>query len=679
MADEGSSTTPQSSSEPNTSTSLGEQASRSSLLPGYVFKPPEPVKLAKNGVENWKIWKQLWQHYCVVSNVEQHPAAFRKSLLISTMGVEALQIYNGCDPLDTDTAEDILNKLDAHILGETNETFERYKFNTRIQKSDETIDDYLASLKTLAKTGNLCECLKTSLLRDRIVLGVRDDVTRKRLLQEGKLTLRKALDICRTHEKTTSQLKVIAGKEDEVHRVNISKYNRKYSAAARNAKGYQAARKTNEVSSKLTHKGKINKCKFCGAEHIMKKEACKAWGKQCNKCKGLNHFARCCSALKPTHVVRDDSSSDSSTEWVFPVIAESVNSVSTAAVYAEMSLEDGGKVKFQVDCGATVNVIPKKYVHEDIQLEKSQTVLNMYNKSTLKPVGRCRIITKNPTTGKKYNVMFEVVKQDLTPLLSRRAAEQMKLITINYGNFKQVHGVADGVSTLVSEYKSVFDNNTVGNFSGKVSLRIDGNAKPVQCPPRRVPIAVKSAVEQELYNLVHLGVIKPVTEPTEWCSQISVQKKKDGKLRVCIDPKVLNEALQRERYPLPTIDDVLPELAKATFLSKVDLAHGYWHCELDEKSSYLTTFITPFRRFRWCRLPFGLKVSAEIFQRKLNECLNNLPGTVCVADDILVFGCSEEDHDISFETSLMCVRRKASSSTTRNVFSRQVKLISLVT
>ena len=131
----------------------------------------------------------------------------------------------------------------------------------------------------------------------------------------------------------------------------------------------------------------------------------------------------------------------------------------------------------------------------------------------------------------------------------------------------------------------------MGQLPGKVHLKIDSDAKPVQCPPRRVPIAVKPDLEKELENLVNLGVLKPVTEPTEWCSQISVQKKKNGKLRVCIDPRFLNEVLQRERYPLPTIEDILPELANAKLFSKVDLTHGYWHCELDEESSYLTTFI----------------------------------------------------------------------------------------
>ena len=96
---------------------------------------------------------------------------------------------------------------------------------------------------------------------------------------------------------------------------------------------------------------------------------------------------------------------------------------------------------------------------------------------------------------------------------------------------------------------------------------------PIHFPPLCVPISVKPDLEKELEKLVNLGVLKPVTEPTEWCSQISVQKKKNGKLRVCIDPRSLNEVLQKERYHLPTIEDILPELAEAKLFSKVDLAH----------------------------------------------------------------------------------------------------------
>ena len=155
--------------------------------------------------------------------------------------------HNGCDP----AAENILTNLDAHIRADTNETFERYKFNTRAQKPDESIDDYLASLKTLAKTCNFCQCLKTSLSRNRIVLGVIDKPTRKRLLQEGKLTLKKALGICRSYEKTANQLKFIAGKEEaEVHRTNLC----------------------HQLRNKPTTRPSCNR-KFCGTSHTVAKPA----------------------------------------------------------------------------------------------------------------------------------------------------------------------------------------------------------------------------------------------------------------------------------------------------------------------------------------------------------------------------------------------------------------------
>jgi hypothetical protein len=92
-----------------------------------------------------------------------------------------------------------------------------------------------------------------------------------------------------------------------------------------------------------------------------------------------------------------------------------------------------------------------------------------------------------------------------------------------------------------------------------------------------------------------------------------IAMKKSGSLRICIDPKPLNAALKRERYQIPVIDDLLLDVMDACVFTKVDLSSAFWHLELDEKSSVLTTFATPYGRFRWLRLPFGLNVSSVIF------------------------------------------------------------------
>ena len=143
-------------------------------------------------------------------------------------------------------------------------------------------------------------------------------------------------------------------------------------------------------------------------------------------------------------------------------------------------------------------------------------------------------------------------------------------------------------------------------------------------------------MRSELTRLITLGVLIPVDDPTEWVSQIAIQEKRNGQIRLCIDPRPLNKALKRERYTLPVIDYILPKLANAKIFSKVDLTCAYWHCQLDSESSMMTTFQTPFGRCRATRLPFGLSVRSEIFQKRLCQALEGLNGISAVADDTLV-------------------------------------------
>lgn len=166
-----------------------------------------------------------------------------------------------------------------------------------------------------------------------------------------------------------------------------------------------------------------------------------------------------------------------------------------------------------------------------------------------------------------------------------------------------------------------------------------------------------------------LGVLAQVEEPTPWVSSLAVATKKSGALRICIDPKHLNAALKREAYQLPILDDMLPELAQAKVFSTVDLKAGYWHCILDEESSLLTTFSTPYGRYRWLRLPFGLSVSSEIFQKRVNQALEGLEGILDITDDILVYGVGKdvkeatEDHGRHLKALLQRCRERERDGT----------------
>ncbi|KAK6171718.1 hypothetical protein SNE40_018156 [Patella caerulea] len=128
----------------------------------------------------------------------------------------------------------------------------------------------------------------------------------------------------------------------------------------------------------------------------------------------------------------------------------------------------------------------------------------------------------------------------------------------------------------------------------------------------------------------------PVDVPTDWISALVVVKKPGtAKLRICINPKPPNSALKRNHYLTVTIEDVLPDLPKARCFSLVDAKNGFWHIQLDEDSSYLTTFDTPWGRYRWLRMPFGLSPVPEEFQRRLDNAISGLDGVRAVHDDIL--------------------------------------------
>lgn len=145
--------------------------------------------------------------------------------------------------------------------------------------------------------------------------------------------------------------------------------------------------------------------------------------------------------------------------------------------------------------------------------------------------------------------------------------------------------------------------------------------------------------------MLDLGVIVLVARPTDWVNSIALSEKKTDKgkvtkLRVFLDPRDLNKWVKREHYRPKTVDDVVTE-----FFTIVDAKKGYWHVPLDEESFYLTTFSTPFGRYRFKRLPIGLVVSIDLFQKQLDTAFDGLDDVTGIADDTFVYGSSEAEHD----------------------------------
>ena len=158
--------------------------------------------------------------------------------------------------------------------------------------------------------------------------------------------------------------------------------------------------------------------------------------------------------------------------------------------------------------------------------------------------------------------------------------------------------------------------------------------------------------------MLKVGVLKPVHEATPWINIFVLVEGEDKlgnlKLRICLDTTNLNKVIVREPYHFKTLEDIAHLLADACIMSVYNCKKGYWHQELDEASSFLTTFNTELGRFRYTVMPFRATVAQDVFQCKLEECFGHLKNVIVIADDIMIVGKkpSHSDHDQALTTLL---------------------------
>jgi hypothetical protein len=340
-------------------------------------------------------------------------------------------------------------------------------------------------------------------------------------------------------------------------------------------------------------------------------------------------------------------------------------------LFATMKVNDKVNVKFQLDCGATCKLIPlKDYARamgnpEDVYLHKSNATLTMYNGTIMRPIGKCKL--KCTRGGSQHTLEFEVVDSDVKPLLSAETCQKLQFLQVLVNDKHDIDTVVheemsvNACSNIFQEYADVFEG--IGCLEGSYHIEIDPSAKPIIHPPRRVPVTLKDSLKKELDRMVKEEIVAPVNDPTDWVSSM-VTVVKPNKLRICIDPKDLNQAIKRSHYPMPTIEEVATKLSNAKVFSVLDAKSGFWQIKLDEESSKLTTFNTPFGRFRWLRMPFGICSAPEEFQRRMNITFENLKGTAVIADDLLVFGegddieTARKDHDQNLRNALQRARER---------------------
>ena len=653
---------------------------------------PPPLKTtASNLAADWKRFKSQWLNYAKAAKVDKEDKDCQAAIFLACIGADAYNIFESMEFADENDRSDpdkLLDAFEQHCVGETNEVYERYVFNTRKQEPGETVDAFVTHLRYLIKTCSYGTA-EDSMIRDRIVLGIRDDTTRRKLLGTRKLDLSKAIDLCRAQEATTRQFKAITT-PDEVHALQHERQPRALRRRSHSRPNYrnQSYNRQQEHQPANTRKGQSDrKCKYCDRKHEPVKSSCPAYQSTCGKCGKKNHWAVVCQSTPKLQENVKQLSEDESLLTLYEA--------NSKRIYANMYVNDT-KVRFLVDCGSTVNTVSRSVVEtlHGIQVSPPRAKLRMFDKTELVTEGMITATLRHPRTGLQFEDNFYVTASD-DPILGINACRRFDLLRVVEENICEIHEIvapppsstaslpSSSPSSLqqqpttrsygsghlteadvIAQYADLFDGK-LGRLDGDVHLEVNNNIIPTKLPQRRLPVAIRDRVEAELSKMVNDGVITPVTEPTPWVSALLVTtKKSDSGIRVLIDPIPLNRALLRSTHYMNNLDDVLPRLSNVKILSTLDMKNGFFHLKLDDASSLLTTFQTPFGRFRYLRVPQGISPAPEIFAAKMAEALSGLRGIFQIADDILCTGSgdtreeAERDHDSNLIALLNRCREK---------------------
>ncbi|CAB3983765.1 retrotransposon-like family member retr-1 [Paramuricea clavata] len=390
-----------------------------------------------------------------------------------------------------------MEKFERYCNPRKNLTFDRHSFFTRNQQEGETIDTYVTELRNKAYRCEFAD-LKDGLIRDRIVCGITNDSVRARLLRESDLSLEKCVDICRASEISAFQLKELTDEN------------------------------------------------YCGG-YRHRRGRCPAYGKNCNRCKKLHHFASMYKAKEANFIDKTDEEQDQ--HYFIGTVNSDEAKQDDWCVHLKVNEHT---TSFKIDTGAQW--------HE------------------IKAVGKATIAVE--CKDKYYLLDVQVVNSDVIPVLRLPSSNELNLI-------QRVHNIESSndqsTEEILEKYEYLFEG--IGTPPGEYEIKIEEPVSPTIHPPRRIPHMLKDKVKDELNRMEARGIITKVEQPTKWVNPMVVLKKPNDDVRICLDPVDLNKVIQREHYPLKTVEEVAASLGNANIFSTFDATSGFYQIKLTEEST----------------------------------------------------------------------------------------------
>ncbi|XP_052755373.1 uncharacterized protein LOC128201708 [Galleria mellonella] len=575
-------------------------------------RPPPELNMEGGPVSRadaWRRWRQQFLLFIKASGVDSENSAVQASLLINLIGPEG------------------------------------YKFFTRNQEEGESIQQYVTALRLISKKCAFLS-LEEDLIKDRIVCGVRSATVRDRLLRHEDLTLEKAMNLCiaeETSQESGRQLNCFTVSGSECVQVNSVEQCR----GSGGRRGRRAGGPSGRAPAPRRADGRFTPvhaapCSGCGARVRCQQKQCPAQNATCFVCGKRGHFARVCKSGYNTNfnsgrvrhvyeIGEEEANTESDEEESFHISVITDNK-SESGKWFEILTCTNGEENFKLDTGADINVISyRRFIelgYNECDIKNTNIKLEAYSGDKIPIKGTCSMkwVYKNTI----YNLRFAIADNDCQSVLGRKSCELMKLV-------KRIYGIN------LTDYSDLFQG--VGCLPGKYHIVVDNSIRPVVCASRKIPLGIRDRLLLELQKMEKLGIIRKVYHPTPWVHPLVIVAKKNNGIRICLDPRDLNRAVQRAHFQLPTVTELATRLHGACYFSVLDANSGFWAVQLDEESVDLCTFATPFGRYQFLRLPFGINCSSEVFHAKMRQLLEDLEGVDSFVDDIIVWGKTKREHD----------------------------------
>lgn len=357
---------------------------------------PTALKLGGDIAADWERFRSEWNNYELAIDLSDAPAKKRAAVLLACVGSNAYAVFRTFkfeNDDDKSDVEKIIEAFNRHCIGEANITYERYIFHQRVQHAGENFDEFLSDLRKFARSCSFGE-LEDSLIRDRIIIGIRDEPTRRRLLQIKKLSLTDAIDACKASEATSRRLRTMsgatAGEDVDALRETSSRHDRRPRERRSSSKPREQQHSSRDHNASRDQSSG-RRCRYCDRLHGGPKEACPAYNQKCRKCQRLHHFEKVCrssaSTTKQRQVCRIDDEE---------LLAVDNNSDSKR-LYCRLNVNNKS-VLFMLDCGSTANIIGLK---EARAISKKLHVLQPAQKRLIAAVHgtNCRTDVSYDTSG----------------------------------------------------------------------------------------------------------------------------------------------------------------------------------------------------------------------------------------------------------------------------------------